>query len=225
MQKLKYLIAIALLLLSTYYFVSQKEERPSSINSQLLLETNAGETLSKINPKVLLETTIGEITFELYPEKAPKSVANFLNYVEDGFYNNTIFHRVIDDFMIQGGGYTTDYKKKSAYAPIMNEADNGLRNTIGTIAMARTSDPHSATAQFFINVKNNSFLDFREKTPRAWGYTVFGRVLKGMDIVAKLKGVQTGAGGPFGRDVPKTQIIIKNVSLITPLKSGEKLND
>ncbi|MCW8827002.1 MAG: peptidylprolyl isomerase [Gammaproteobacteria bacterium] len=207
MQKLKYLIAIPLLLLSTYVISAEEE------------------TKSPANPQVLLETSAGEITLELYPEKAPKSVANFLNYVEDGFYNNTIFHRVIDDFMIQGGGFTTDYKKKSTYAPIMNEADNRLRNTVGTIAMARTSDPHSATAQFFINVKNNSFLDFREKRVRAWGYAVFGRVIKGMDVVAKIKGTPTGAGGPFGQNVPKTQIVINKVTLITAKDSGEKTND
>jgi len=183
------------------------------------------ESITNSAPRVLLQTSAGDITLELYPEKAPKSVANFLNYVEDGFYSNTIFHRVIDDFMIQGGGFTTDYKKKRAYAPIMNEADNRLRNTVGTIAMARTSDPHSATAQFFINVKNNSFLDFREKTPRAWGYAVFGRVIKGMDVVAKIKGTPTGAGGPFGRDVPKTQIVIQNASIITATDSGEETND
>ncbi|MDH3353709.1 MAG: peptidylprolyl isomerase [Chromatiales bacterium] len=200
----------------------------SLIATTLLLisfQTVAAESSANSVPKVLLQTSAGDITLLLYPEKAPKSVANFLNYVEDGFYNNTIFHRVINDFMIQGGGYTTNYEKKRAYAPIMNEADNGLRNTIGTVAMARTSDPHSATAQFFINVKNNSFLDFREKTPRAWGYAVFGRVLKGMDVIAKIKSTSTGAEGPFGRDVPKTQIIIQKATIITAIESGEKSND
>jgi peptidyl-prolyl cis-trans isomerase B (cyclophilin B) len=207
MPSLKPFIAIVLLLISFQNFAV---ESASTTN----------------NPtQVLLQTSAGDITLELYPAKAPKSVANFLNYVEDGFYNDTIFHRVIDDFMIQGGGFTTDYQKKSTYAPIMNEADNGLRNTVGTIAMARTSDPHSATAQFFINVKNNSFLDFREKTPRAWGYAVFGRVTKGMDVVAKMKSIPTGAAGPFGSDVPQTQIIIQNVSIITATDSGEKSHD
>ncbi|NOR52247.1 MAG: peptidylprolyl isomerase, partial [Gammaproteobacteria bacterium] len=151
-----------------------------------------------------------------------KTVANFLEYVESGFYDGTIFHRVIDDFMIQGGGFTTDYVKKETRAQIMNEADNRLRNTVGTIAMARTRDPHSATAQFFINVRNNSSLDFREKRVRAWGYTVFGRVVKGMDVVAKIKEVETGSGGPFGQNVPHTQIIIQKASLLGAIDSGEK---
>ncbi len=165
----------------------------------------------KENPKVLMQTSMGDIVIELYPQKAPKTVANFLHYVDDGFYNNTVFHRVIDGFMIQGGGFTRDMAKKQTRAPIMNEADNGLRNTTGTIAMARTMDPHSATAQFFINVNNNSNLDFREKTPRAWGYTVFGRVVEGMEVVRAIKSVKTGTRGMY-RDVPTTDIIIKKIS-------------
>lgn len=179
------------------------------------------------SPRVLLETSVGNITLELNAQKAPKTVANFLKYVESGFYNDTIFHRVIDDFMIQGGGFTTDYTKKKTRTPLMNEADNRLRNTVGTIAMARTRDPHSATAQFFINVNNNSSLDFREKRVRAWGYAVFGRVIKGMDVIYKIKSVATGAGGPFGQNAPQTQIVIKKASVITTAKenSGEKTND
>lgn len=144
MPKLKYLIIIPLMLFSVFAVAEEAMQKRHAY------------------PQVLLETSAGAITLELYPAKAPKTVANFLKYVESGFYNGTIFHRVIDDFMIQGGGFTTDYVKKKTRAPIMNEADNGFRNNVGTIAMARTSDPHSATAQFFINVKNNSFLDFRE---------------------------------------------------------------
>ncbi len=163
------------------------------------------------NPKVLMQTSMGDIVIELYPQKAPKTVANFLQYVDEGFYNGTIFHRVINGFMIQGGGFTEEMAQKETHPPVMNEADNGLRNTVGTIAMARTMDPHSATAQFFINVNNNTSLDFREKTPRAWGYAVFGRVVEGMGVVEAIKGVSTGSRGMHS-DVPTTNIIIKKAS-------------
>lgn len=163
------------------------------------------------NPKVLMQTSMGDILIELYPQKAPKTVANFLQYADEGFYNGTIFHRVIDGFMIQGGGFTEDMAQKKTRPPIMNEADNGLRNTTGTIAMARTMDPHSATSQFFINVNNNTSLDFREKTPRAWGYAVFGRVVDGMNVVKAIKGVSTGSRGMYS-DVPTTNIIIRKVT-------------
>ncbi|VAX04130.1 Peptidyl-prolyl cis-trans isomerase PpiB [hydrothermal vent metagenome] len=167
------------------------------------------------NPHVRITTNMGDIVLELNREKAPKTVENFLTYVNEGFYNGTIFHRVIDDFMVQGGGFTPDFQKKDTHAPIMNEADNGLRNKIGTVAMARTGDPHSATAQFFINVANNSFLDFREKSPRAWGYAVFGRVIKGMPVLDKIRQSKTGSGGPFRKDVPRTPVIIEKVTLET----------
>ncbi len=176
------------------------------------------------NPQVLMQTSMGDMVIELYPQKAPKTVANFLQYVDDGFYNGTIFHRVIDGFMIQGGGFTAQLEQKPTRAPVPNEADNMLRNTIGTIAMARTSDPHSATAQFFINVNNNTSLDFREKTPRAWGYAVFGRVIKGMDVVKAIKGVATGNRGYY-RDVPKENVLIKRASRVnstTEKSSGAK---
>ncbi len=173
------------------------------------------------NPKVVMQTSMGDIVIELYPQKAPKTVANFLQYVDEGFYNGTIFHRVIGGFMIQGGGFTEAFEKKETRAPIMNEADNGLRNTIGTIAMARTMDPHSATAQFFINVANNSNLDFREKTPRAWGYAVFGRVVKGMEVVKAIKSVPTGSRGMYS-DVPTTTIIIQKVSRLSDTQSPTK---
>lgn len=163
------------------------------------------------NPKVVMQTSMGDIVIELFPQQAPKTVANFLQYVDDGFYSGTIFHRVINGFMIQGGGFTEDMVQKQTRPPVMNEADNGLRNTSGTIAMARTMDPHSATAQFFINVNNNTSLDFREKTPRAWGYAVFGRVVKGMEVVSAIKSVSTGNRGMHS-DVPTTNIIIKKVS-------------
>jgi len=158
-------------------------------------------------PQVLLETNHGTIVIELYPEKAPKTVKNFLGYVNEGFYDSTIFHRVISNFMVQGGGFTADMKKKTTHDPIPNEADNGLRNTVGTIAMARTSDPHSATAQFFINVAKNDFLDYREKTNRAWGYAVFGKVIKGMKTVNKIRTTKTGTNNGM-RDVPRETVTI-----------------
>ncbi len=145
-----------------------------------------------VNPQVLMETNLGSFIIELYPDKAPNTVKNFLTYVNDGFYDGTIFHRVIPNFMVQGGGFDENLQKKPTRAPINNEADNGLRNTIGTVAMARTSDPHSATSQFFINVAKNSFLDYREKTSRAWGYAVFGRVIKGMKTINKIRTTPTG---------------------------------
>ena len=164
-------------------------------------------------PYVELETTMGNIVIELNQEKAPNTVANFLEYVKSGHYDGTIFHRVIDGFMIQGGGMDANMKEKSTNAPIQNEADNGLKNEVGTIAMARTSDPHSATAQFFINVKDNSFLNFSGKNPQGWGYAVFGKVTEGMDIVNKIKGVPTGKYG-FHADVPTTHVVITHAKVI-----------
>jgi len=173
----------------------------------------AGPALAADNPKVLMQTSMGNIVLELYPEKAPKTVDNFLQYVRDGFYDGTIFHRVIDGFMIQGGGMTPDMQLKETRPPVTNEADNGLSNKPGTIAMARRSDPHSASAQFFINVANNTFLDFRDRTPRAWGYAVFGRVVDGMEVVGRIKGVPTGVKAGH-KDVPVNPVIIEKVSLI-----------
>ena len=164
-------------------------------------------------PYVELETTMGNIVIELNQEKAPNTVANFLEYVKSAHYDGTIFHRVIDGFMIQGGGMDANMKEKSTNAPIQNEADNGLKNEVGTIAMARTSDPHSATAQFFINVKDNSFLNFSGKNPQGWGYAVFGKVTEGMDIVNKIKGVPTGKYG-FHADVPTTPVVITHAKVI-----------
>jgi peptidyl-prolyl cis-trans isomerase B (cyclophilin B) len=157
---------------------------------------------------ITLHTNLGDITIELNPEKAPKTCANFKQYAEDGFYDGTIFHRVINNFMIQGGGLTADMKQKSTRAPIENEADNGLPNDTGTIAMARTSDPHSATAQFFINVKDNDFLNHSAKNSQGWGYCVFGKVTEGMDVVNKIKVVKTGA-----QDVPQETITIERVTV------------
>jgi peptidyl-prolyl cis-trans isomerase B (cyclophilin B) len=165
-------------------------------------------------PQVALDTTMGRIVIELNAAKAPKTVANFIEYVKSGQYDGTIFHRVIDNFMIQGGGFDQNMRQKPTRASIENEADNGLTNDVGTLAMARTSDPHSAGAQFFINVKNNSFLNHSGKTMQGWGYAVFGRVIEGMDVVNQMKGVKTGNTGGHG-DVPSTPIIIEKAVLLT----------
>jgi len=166
------------------------------------------------DPKVKMETSKGTIIIELYPDKAPKSVANFLDYVNSGAYDGTIFHRVIKNFMNQGGGFTADYKKLETKEPIPNEAFNGLKNLKYTLAMARTNAPHSATNQFFINTADNAFLDHTEKSMRGWGYTVFGKVVEGENIVGAISRVATGPGGPFSTDVPRTPIIIKKVTEI-----------
>jgi len=157
---------------------------------------------------VKFKTNHGDITLELYADKAPKTVENFLSYVQDGFYDNTIFHRVIDGFMIQGGGMTPDMEQKETKAPIENEANNGVANEAGTIAMARTNDPHSATAQFFINVKDNDFLNFSSESMNGWGYCAFGKVTEGMDVVEKIKNVKTGNYG-YHQDVPVEAVIIE----------------
>jgi len=169
---------------------------------------------AQTNTQVKIQTNLGDIVLELYPDKAPKTVENFLNYVDTNFYSNTIFHRVIDGFMIQGGGFTQQFERKPTSPPVINEADNGLLNETGTIAMARTAEPHSATAQFFINVANNDFLNHTNKTPRGWGYTVFGKVIKGMEVVEQIKQLPTGSGGPFQRDVPKSPAIIIGISRV-----------
>ena len=161
-------------------------------------------------PNVVIETDQGNIEIELDEAKAPKSVANFLQYVDSKHYDGTIFHRVIKGFMAQGGGYDEKYEKRKTTEPVQNEADNGLKNSRGTVAMARTSDPHSATAQFFVNVVDNEFLDHKEKSGSGWGYTVFGKVVNGMDVVDKIVAVETGAAGPFQKDAPKTPILIKS---------------
>ena len=163
--------------------------------------------------QVLMTTTVGPITLELETDNAPKTVDNFLSYVTDGFYDGTIFHRVIDNFMIQGGGFTADMEQKDTKAPVENEANNGLRNNRGTIAMARTQDPHSATAQFFINVQDNDFLNHTGENIQGWGYAVFGKVTDGEDVLDKIRCVQTGGQGGH-QDVPVEPIIIESVTLI-----------
>ncbi len=201
--------------------------------------------LAQEAPKVKFLTSMGEFVVEVYPDKAPKTVANFLQYVQDKHYDGTVFHRVINNFMIQGGGYDARYQEKSTRAPVRHEgrealANGGPRNTVGTLAMARTNDPHSATAQFFINVKDNDFLDptpippgdpvarFEyggrtytniaranlENAPQLFGYTVFGRVVSGMEVVNRIKAVPTGSGGPFPSDVPRTAVTIQSATLL-----------
>jgi len=166
------------------------------------------------NPAVALKTNMGTMVIELYPDKAPVTVRNFLEYVKSGFYDGTIFHRVIDGFMIQGGGFDTDYNRKPTRPPIKNEADNGLKNVMYTVAMARTGDPNSATAQFFINVANNDYLNYRSPDVMGYGYCVFGKVIKGRDVVDRIAKVPTGAAGPFGYDVPLKPVVIEKISLL-----------
>ena len=162
---------------------------------------------------VIIRTTFGDIKLELDAEKAPATVANFLDYARSGFYDGTVFHRVINNFMIQGGGFDTDMQQKSVGAPIENEADNGLKNDVGTVAMARTTDPHSATAQFFINVKDNDFLNHSGKNMQGWGYAVFGRMVEGEEVLEKIRAVPTGSRGGH-QDVPVDPVIIETVEIV-----------
>jgi peptidyl-prolyl cis-trans isomerase B (cyclophilin B) len=175
----------------------------------------AAKKMTEHSTQVKFETSQGDFVVQLDKAKAPATVANFLAYVKDGFYDGTIFHRIIPGFMAQGGGYTEDFKQKPTKAPIKNEADNGLLNKRGSIAMARTSDPHSATAQFFINFIDNSFLNYKSQTQQGWGYTVFGEVVQGMDVVDGFGKIPTGPGGPFPSDVPKTTIVINKATVIS----------
>ena len=161
---------------------------------------------------VVLHTNFGDITIKMFEQEAPNTVKNFLEYANAGFYNGTIFHRVIDGFMVQGGGFVSGMEQKDVNDPIQNEANNGLSNKVGTLAMARTPDPHSATAQFFINVNNNDFLNHSSETSQGWGYCVFAEVVEGMDIVEKIKRVATGSNG-FHQDVPLEDVIIESVTV------------
>lgn len=196
MSRLFFAILICVLSLGQVCF-SQPEEQMSKQNPQ--------------DPIVIIKTSLGNIEVELYPEKAPTTVKNFLQYVSSGHYSHTIFHRVIDGFMIQGGGFTKGFEQKPTEKPIQNEADNGLKNVRGTIAMARTSDVNSATAQFFINTVDNSFLDFKGKNPRDYGYTVFGKVISGMDVVDKIAKTKTGTQGAY-QNVPVDAVEILEVT-------------
>lgn len=171
-----------------------------------------GESMSN-QPQVRIQTNHGEMLIQLNAEKAPKTVENFLTYVREGFYDGTVFHRVINNFMIQGGGFEAGMKQKDTHAPIENEADNGLKNNRYTLAMARTSDPHSATAQFFINVSDNDFLNFTAPTSNGWGYAVFGEVIEGTEVVDKIKNVSTGNKG-FHQDVPVEDVIIEKAVVV-----------
>lgn len=172
-------------------------------------------TVFAAGPQVEIKTNLGNILLELYPARAPKTVENFLQYVKEGHYKSTVFHRVIPGFMIQGGGLDQALRQKPTRPPIENEAANGLKNTIGTIAMARTSDPHSASAQFFINVADNAFLNYSAPTDRGYGYTVFGKVTGGMEIVNKIAATPTGSG-----DVPRETIVIEEIRLISTAESA-----
>lgn len=176
----------------------------------------ATDTLAQETPRVKFATTAGDFVVEVYPDKAPKTVENFLQYVKDKHYDGTLFHRVIPNFMIQGGGFDAKFIQKPTRAPVVHEgrealAKGGPKNVVGTLAMARTNDPQSATAQFFINVKDNAFLD---PTAQSFGYTVFGKVVSGMDVIEKIKVTPTGAAGPFPSDVPKTPILINSATLV-----------
>jgi peptidyl-prolyl cis-trans isomerase B (cyclophilin B) len=190
----KYLLFLTLLLTTTLSFSTEK-------------------TMSDTQSKVKLTTNLGEIIIQLNTEKAPLSSANFLRYVNEGFYNGTIFHRVIPDFMAQGGGFDTSFNQKTVHAPINNEANNGLLNSRGTLAMARTNDPNSATGQFFINYKDNSFLNHTSQTSSGWGYAVFGEVIEGMDVADAMAKEATGNRNGH-QDVPKTDIIIEKAEVI-----------
>ncbi|MBX3272313.1 MAG: peptidylprolyl isomerase [Sandaracinaceae bacterium] len=164
-----------------------------------------------MSERVVVETSLGSFTIRLDAAAAPKTVANFLAYVDAGHYDGTVFHRVIRGFMVQGGGYDAAYDKKPVRAPVENEATNGRKNVVGTVAMARTSDPHSATAQFFVNAKDNGFLDHSAPSGNAWGYCVFGEVDDGLDVVRAIEQVPTGAAGPFAKDAPTTPVVIASV--------------
>jgi cyclophilin family peptidyl-prolyl cis-trans isomerase len=195
--------------------------RPLLIAVTALAAAFALPTLAA-NPQVEFDTTAGKIRVELFPDAAPKTVANFLDYVKTKHYDGTQFHRVISGFMIQGGGFTPDFKQKPTRAPIPIESEQsskaGLMNVPGTLAMARTGDPNSASAQFFINVADNKFLNFREPTQQGYGYTVFGKVISGMDVVDKIAKAPTGAGGPFPKDVPAEPVLIRQAVVVDAAK-------
>jgi cyclophilin family peptidyl-prolyl cis-trans isomerase len=167
------------------------------------------------NPLIEMKTSMGSVTFELYPDKAPRTVENFMKYVKSGFYQGTVFHRVVDRFVVQGGGLTADLQAKPTLDPIPNEATNGLTNEAGTLAMARAYDPNSATSQFFVNLDRNLFLNHHKPEPDYYGYCVFGKVVKGMDVLKRIGSLPTGASGPFPTDVPVQPVVIEDVSVIS----------
>lgn len=186
----------------------------------LLSSANAADDIT--SKRVKLETSEGNIVLELDITRAPLTVLNFMKHVNSGYYDGTIFHRVIKSFMIQGGGFTPEMGRKEGTTTVMNEADNGLSNLRGTIAMARTNDPHSASAQFFINVVDNPFLDHKNKTPRGWGYAVFGHVIKGMNVVDKIRNLRTGPNGPFATDVPLKMVMIHKATVLESANNIKK---
>ena len=190
---------------------SVSASQTSSSTAKITKQDNSMSNSDIVN--ITMTTSLGDIKLELYADKAPLTVANFVSYAEEGFYNDTIFHRVIDGFMIQGGGFTADFSQKPTKDHLQNEADNGLKNDHGTIAMARTPDPHSATAQFFINVSDNDFLNFRSADSNGYGYAVFGKVVDGLDVVEKIQSVATGSGGPMPTDVPQETVAITAVTV------------
>jgi len=187
-----------------------------------LVATVGATAVFAADPQVELQTSAGTIRLELYPDKAPATVENFLQYVKDGHYDGTIFHRVIAGFMIQGGGFERNYQQKKTRTPIRNEAEAGIRaglkNDIGTIAMARTSNPHSATSQFFINVNDNAFLNWGDPRGDGNGYAVFGKVIAGLDVVGNIANAATGAAGPFTRDAPREMVVIEKMTIVPPKK-------
>ena len=183
-----------------------------SVPTTMETNTKLGEKMSD-NPQIKMETSMGTMVLELDAKHAPLSTANFVSYVEDGFYDGLIFHRVIPNFMVQGGGMNPDMSEKMNKAPIKNEANNGLKNDRGTIAMARTNDPHSATSQFFINLKDNDFLNHTSESPAGWGYAVFGKVVEGLDVIDKIAAVKTGNHGGHG-DVPLEPVVINKVTVV-----------
>jgi len=212
-----FLIALAATCLSPLALAQQAPAKPAAKPAAKVAEpakaTDA--TAASSSHKVVLHTNMGDVTIELYPDKAPKTVDNFEQYVKDGFYNGTVFHRVIPTFMVQGGGWTKELQRKLTRAPIHNEANNGLSNVKYTVAMARTGDPHSAAAEFFINVVDNKRLDYTADTNSlTWGYCVFGKVIAGQDVVEKIKAVPTGAQGPLNSDVPQTPVVIEKAEMV-----------
>ncbi len=206
-------VAIFFLPRPTSVEMSHPSEPPVVVNEEASPTQQPSDHQQKESVMVIMEIEAGNykghIEIELYPDKAPQSVANFLKYVDEGFYDNTIFHRVIDNFMVQGGGFTQDMQQKETHPPIQNEASNGLRNEVGTLAMARTNVVDSATSQFFINVNNNEFLNHRDKSPAGYGYAVFGKVVSGMEVVNHIKGLPTGNQGYYS-DVPKQTVFIRS---------------
>lgn len=200
------LTASLLVLLACVFWVGASQ-------AQAISKSKQGTTSMSTSPRVKLSTNLGDIVIELDTANAPKTSENFLKYVQDGFYNNTIFHRVIDGFMIQGGGFEPGMKQKATRDPVENEANNGLKNDKYTLAMARTNDPHSATAQFFINVANNDFLNHTAPTPQGWGYAVFGKVVEGQDVIDKIRVVKTGNAG-FHQNVPVQDVVIEKATVI-----------